>query len=46
MVGLSGIKVSLGVIELKGMGLAAVVGIALNLAFIIFDKLGIMNEEP
>ena len=45
MVGLSGIKVSLGVIELKGMGLAAVVGIALNLAFIIFDKLGIMNEE-
>ena len=45
MVGLSGIKVSLGVIELKGMGLSAVVGIALNLAFIIFDKLGIMNEE-
>lgn len=45
MVGLSGIKVSLGVIELKGMGLAAVVGIVLNLAFIIFDKLGIMNEE-
>jgi uracil permease len=45
MVGLSGIKLSIGVVELKGMGLAAVVGIALNLAFIIFDKLGIMNEE-
>ena len=46
MVGLSGIKLSVGVVELKGMGLAAVVGIALNLAFLIFDKLGIMNEEP
>lgn len=46
MIGLSGIKLSVGVIELKGMGLAAVVGIALNLAFLIFDKLGIMNEEP
>lgn len=46
MIGLSGIKLSAGVIELKGMGLAAVVGIALNLTFLIFDKLGIMNEEP
>ncbi|WP_300386837.1 uracil permease [Clostridium sp.] len=45
MVGLSGIKLSIGVVELKGMGLATVVGIALNLAFIIFDKFGIMNEE-
>ncbi len=46
IVGLSGIKLNIGVVELKGMGLATVVGIALNLAFIIFDKLGIMNEEP
>lgn len=46
MIGLSGIKLSIGVVELKGMGLAAVVGIALNLTFLIFDKLGIMNEEP
>ena len=45
MVGLSGIKLSIGVVELTGMGLATVVGIVLNLAFIIFDKLGIMNEE-
>lgn len=45
MIGLSGIKLSIGVVELKGMGLATVVGIALNLAFILFDKLGIMNEE-
>ena len=45
MVGLSGIKLSIGVVELTGMGLATVVGIVLNLAFIIFDKFGIMNEE-
>ena len=45
MVGLSGIKLSIGVVELTGMGLATVVGIIINLAFIIFDKLGIMNEE-
>ena len=46
IIGLSGIKLSIGIIELKGMGLAAIVGIVLNLAFILFDKLGIMNEEP
>lgn len=45
MFGLSGINLSIGVIELSGMGLATVVGIVLNLAFILFDKLGIMNEE-
>ena len=45
MVGLSGINLSIGVVELKGMGLATIVGIIINLAFIIFDKLGIMNEE-
>lgn len=45
IIGLSGIKLSIGIIELKGMGLAAIVGIVLNLAFILFDKLGIMNEE-
>ena len=45
IIGLSGIKLSIGVVELKGMGLAAIVGFVLNLAFIIFDKLGIMNEE-
>lgn len=45
MVGLSGIKLSIGVVELSGMGLATVVGIVLNLIFILFDKLGIMNEE-
>jgi len=45
IVGLSGIKITLGVIEFKSMGLATIVTMILGIAFIIFDKLGIMNEE-
>lgn len=45
IVGLSGIKVTLGFVELKGMGLATIVAMILGIAFMIFDKLGIMNEE-
>lgn len=44
VVGLSGMKVNLGSIELTGMGLATMAGMILNIAFIIFDRLGIMNE--
>ncbi|MGG7176900.1 uracil permease [Clostridium paraputrificum] len=44
IVGLSGIKLTLGNIELKGMGLATVVAMVLSISFMIFDKLGIMNE--
>ncbi|WP_171788861.1 uracil permease [Clostridium beijerinckii] len=44
IVGLSGIKLTLGTIELKGMGLATVVAMVLSISFMIFDKLGIMNE--
>ena len=44
IIGLSGISINLGSVSLKGMGLATVVGLILNLAFLIFDKLGIMNE--
>lgn len=44
VVGLSGIKLTLGTIELKGMGLATIVAMVLSISFIIFDKLGIMNE--
>lgn len=44
IIGLSGISINLGSVSLKGMGLATVVGLVLNLAFLIFDKLGIMNE--
>jgi len=45
IVGLSGIKLTMGNFEIKGMGLATVVAIILNLSFIIFDKLGLMNEK-
>lgn len=45
IVGLSGIKIAFGAFELKGMGLATVVAMVLSIAFMIFDKLGIMNEE-
>ena len=45
VVGLSGIKVSIGTTELSGMGLATIVAMVLSITFIIFDKLGIMNEK-
>lgn len=44
IVGLSGIKLTLGTIELKGMGLATIIAMLISICFIIFDKLGIMNE--
>lgn len=45
IVGLSGIKLTLGSTEIKGMGLATLVAMALSICYMIFDKLGIMNEE-
>ena len=45
IVGLSGIKLTMGSFEIKGMGLATIVAIVLNLSFIIIDKLGLMNEK-
>ena len=45
IVGLSGITVTVGNVEFKGMGLATIVAMVLGIAFMIFDKLGIMNEE-
>lgn len=44
VVGLSGIKLTLGNMEFKGMGLATIVAMVLSISFIVFDKLGIMNE--
>ena len=44
IVGLSGIKLTIGTTEIKGMGLATIVAIILSISFMIFDKLGIMNE--
>ena len=47
IIGLSGLKISFPglAFELKGMSLATVVGILLNIIFILLDKLGIMNEK-
>lgn len=51
IVGLSGISIDITkagmgtVFQLKGMGLASVVAIGLNLILILFEKLGIMNEK-
>jgi len=44
IVGVSGIKLTLGNLELKGMGLATVVAMVMSICFMVFDKLGIMNE--
>ena len=45
VIGLSGITVKLGAVELKGMGLATIVAMILSISFMIFDSLGIMNEK-
>ncbi len=44
VIGLSGITLKIGQIELKGMVLACVVGMVLGLLFYIFDKLRISND--
>ena len=45
VVGMSGMSLKIGAVDLKGMGLATVVAVTISIAFIIFDKLGIMNEK-
>ncbi|MGG4395034.1 uracil permease [Paenibacillus thiaminolyticus] len=45
VIGISGATLKLGAVELKGMALATVLGIVLNLFFIIIDKLGLSNEQ-
>jgi uracil-xanthine permease len=42
IIGLSGIRIQIGVVELKGMALATMIGIVLNLVFIILDKFNLM----
>lgn len=44
MVGLSGMKLVIGSIEFKGMGLATIVAMALSILFMIFDAFKLMNE--
>ena len=43
--GLSGAAINLGVVELKGMVLACIVGMILSLLFYIFDKLKLTNDR-
>jgi uracil permease len=43
--GVSGASINIGTVQLKGMALAAVVGVVLSLTFWILDKMGILNKE-
>ncbi len=44
--GLSGISLNIGPeVQLRGMVLACIVGMALSLCFFVFDKLGISNDK-
>lgn len=43
--GLSGISISFGVVELKGMALSAIVGMFLSLLFYILNKFGLTNDK-
>jgi uracil-xanthine permease len=43
--GLSGVKISLGNVELEGMVLAAMVGMVLSLCFAVLDKLKLTNDQ-
>ena len=45
IVGISGMSVKIGQVDLSGMGLATIVGVIIAGAFMIFDKFGLMNEE-
>ena len=44
VVGLSGIAINLGQVQLKGMSLAAVVGMLLGLIMYLLDKFRLTNE--
>ena len=44
VIGISGISLKLGAVELKGMALSTVLAIVLTLFFMIIDKLNLSNE--
>lgn len=44
-IGVSGATIKLGTVELKGMALAAVVGVVLSILFFILSKAGLLNED-
>jgi uracil permease len=45
VVGISGITLTVGSVQLKGMALATIVGIALSLFFKLIEVLGLSNED-
>ena len=45
IIGVSGAKITIGQVELKGMAFAAVTGVVLSLIFYVLNKLGILNED-
>ncbi|MEK4060264.1 MULTISPECIES: uracil permease [unclassified Paenibacillus] len=45
VVGISGISLNMGKVELKGMALATIVGMVLSLLFKLFEVLGWSNEQ-
>lgn len=45
VMGLSGVALKMGAVELKGMVLACVVGMVLSLVFFLFEKVGLGKEE-
>jgi uracil permease len=45
IVGISGAAVNIGNVQLKGMALATVVGMALSLIFHLLERMGMVNEQ-
>ncbi|MDC3418003.1 uracil permease [Aquibacillus salsiterrae] len=45
VIGISGTAIQIGVVELKGMGLATIVAIILSLFFKLLEKLNLTNED-
>jgi uracil permease len=45
IIGVSGARITLGTVQLKGMAFAAIVGVMLSLIFWLLDKIGLMNED-
>jgi uracil permease len=43
--GVSGASITIGSVQLKGMALAAIIGVVLSLLFWVFGKLGLMGKE-
>lgn len=44
-IGVSGARIVIGSVELKGMAFAAVTGVVLSIIFYILNKFGILNED-